>query len=102
MTTEKPETYRQAVHWETMKRRYLDAGLCIRCASQAAYGHQHGFSNVHPPCSACHGLPLPLKRNAGDSGLFAGRWLGSPGVALPLPAGTSGESETGTDPDVGG
>jgi hypothetical protein len=79
-----PETPRQAVEWETAKRRYLGLGLCLRCASQAAWGHQCGFSQIHPPCDDCRGTALPT-----DDYWFANRseraarWLGSP---IPGPA----------------
>lgn len=52
-TWEPPETMRQAKRWETTKNRYLAAGLCVTCASQAAYGHQLGFARIHPPCDKC-------------------------------------------------
>jgi hypothetical protein len=59
---DRPETVRQAQTWETVKNRYVAAGLCHKCASQAAWGHQIGFSRVeHAPCAACRpivdGLP---------------------------------------------
>jgi hypothetical protein len=50
---EPPETIHQAKRWETVKNRYLAAGLCVNCASQAAYGHQLAFSRIHPPCDDC-------------------------------------------------
>lgn len=34
-------------------RAYGKAGLCRMCSAQAAYGHQLGFSRVHPPCRSC-------------------------------------------------
>jgi len=39
--------------WEARKRRYLRLGLCHRCAAQAAWGHQLGFSQSKPPCPDC-------------------------------------------------
>lgn len=48
-----PETMRQSRTWEVIKNRYLRLGLCHTCASQAAYGHQLGFSRIHPPCPDC-------------------------------------------------
>ena len=48
-----PETTSQAHHFETNKNRYLNAGLCYVCAAQAGWGHQLGFSRVHPPCDMC-------------------------------------------------
>ena len=52
--SERPETLAQAKTWETVKGRYLAAGLCHRCAAQAAWGHQIGFSRLeHAPCQTC-------------------------------------------------
>lgn len=55
-----PETVVQAVVWQTVKNRYLAAGLCDGCAGQAAWGHQAlvGFRAVHPPCQRCAGTVL--------------------------------------------
>jgi hypothetical protein len=50
---DKPETIGQAKTWDRVKRRYLDEGLCLRCACQAAYGHQLGFRRSHDPCAGC-------------------------------------------------
>lgn len=51
-----PETKSQAdEHGRTM-RHYLTLGICNACAGQAAWGHQNGFSSVHPPCLSC--LPI--------------------------------------------
>lgn len=47
------ETQAQADEFSIMRSRYGKAGLCTRCAPQAAYGHQYGFSQVHPPCAGC-------------------------------------------------
>lgn len=58
---ERPETPRQAQHWETVKNRYLQAGLCRRCAAQAAWGHQCGFRLIHPPCQVCRAIKLPTE-----------------------------------------
>lgn len=49
----KPETLGQARRWQQRLTRYTEAGLCHRCAAQAAYGATHGWSVVHPPCSSC-------------------------------------------------
>lgn len=51
----KPETVGQAQLFETYKNRYVDVGLCHYCAAQAAYGHQHGFSNVEYAADWCCG-----------------------------------------------
>jgi hypothetical protein len=51
-----PETMAQAVQWEKTKRRYLRAGLCHRCAAQAAWAHQPGAGGwkiINPPCPQC-------------------------------------------------
>lgn len=47
------ETYRQARSFDTNKRHYEALGLCGRCAAQAAWGHQLGFSRIKPPCGGC-------------------------------------------------
>jgi hypothetical protein len=53
----KPETMRQAQRWVTTKTRYLLAGVCGRCAAQAAWGHALGFAQIdYPPCEACQPL----------------------------------------------
>lgn len=71
---ERPETPAQAQRWETVKNRYLHAGLCLRCASQAAWGHQCGFTRVHPACDLCAGTDLP--RSLTDRHGYEGvKWL---------------------------
>lgn len=52
-STWSPETPRQAEKWSRVKSWYYRAGLCPRCSSQGAWGHQLGFSNVKPPCLPC-------------------------------------------------
>lgn len=65
----KPETVRQAIHWETVKNAYLIRRLCHRCAAQAAWGHQCGFSGVHPPCVGCQPIVDGfLVKASGESG----------------------------------
>jgi hypothetical protein len=58
-----PETLNEAKHWQTRNTRYLGLGLCHVCSAQAAYGHQLGFSRIHPPCEKCapivEGFPFP-------------------------------------------
>lgn len=54
--SKRPETLGQAVRWETVKNRYGRRGLRVRCAAQAAWGHQLGFGNVHPPCGVCESV----------------------------------------------
>jgi hypothetical protein len=52
----RPETLRQAQEWDRVKRRYIRAGLCHRCAAQASYGHEiggGGWDSIHPPCAGC-------------------------------------------------
>jgi hypothetical protein len=54
-----PETPRQVRTWQAFKNAYLSRGLCSRCAAQAAFGHQNGFTAgpgrtaVRPPCDSC-------------------------------------------------
>jgi hypothetical protein len=52
----RPETLRQAQEWDRVKARYLRAGLCHRCAAQAAFGHERGaggWDAIYPPCAVC-------------------------------------------------
>jgi hypothetical protein len=52
----RPETLRQAQVWEGVKHRYVLAGLCDRCAAQAAWGHQWGAGGwrvLRSPCTGC-------------------------------------------------
>jgi hypothetical protein len=52
-----PETKSQAQRWEGVKNKYLAAGLCLKCASQEAWGHQIGFARLeYQPCSQCEPL----------------------------------------------
>lgn len=50
-----PETLRQAQRWDRVKRDYVDAGLCNRCAAQLAWGQDNagGWMGLRPPCDAC-------------------------------------------------
>lgn len=68
LTGETPETARQAHTWETVANLYETDGLCRGCAGQAAYGHQLGFSRVHPPCDPCQsivgGFPLSAGKDS--------------------------------------
>ena len=51
---DKPETIHQARTWDGNKNRYIRYGLCVKCASQAAWGHQIGWGRLeHYPCSKC-------------------------------------------------
>lgn len=63
-TARAPETKQQAQTWDLVKRNYRAAGLCHRCAAQAAWGHQCGFSVIEPPCAWCLPLVLDLPVNA--------------------------------------
>jgi hypothetical protein len=59
MTATPPETLSQAREWQKTLARYLRAGLCHRCAAQAAWAHQTcagGWSTIHPPCPTCSGI----------------------------------------------
>lgn len=51
--TERPETLREAIEWDTTKGHYFKLGLCHACAARAAYGHQLGFTLAKPPCGLC-------------------------------------------------
>ena len=52
----------QAQVWQRMKSLYLRLRLCEVCAAQAAWGHQNGFSTIHPPCEDCQPIvnKLPI------------------------------------------
>ena len=55
-TSVRPETLEQVAQWEITKRRYLRAGLCHKCAAQAAWACQSGaggWTVIHPPCPVC-------------------------------------------------
>lgn len=66
------ETPGQVKTWDEAKSRYLRAGFCHRCASQAAWGHQLGFTHAAPPCTTCAGLPVPA-----SAGARATAWSGT-------------------------
>jgi len=60
-----PETPAMAKQWEIAKRRYLRAGLCHKCAAQAAWAHQPGtggFKLLQPPCDDCFEIVQLLPR----------------------------------------
>ena len=61
----KPETFSQARRWQVVNNKYLSYGLCPRCASQAAWGHQNGFSTLHEPCIDCKPLVALLPISTG-------------------------------------
>jgi hypothetical protein len=48
-----PETVHEARRWQTRLNKYVKAGICHRCAGQAANGHRDGWANVRPPCGEC-------------------------------------------------
>jgi hypothetical protein len=55
-TSTRPESPTQVRQWEKTKSRYIHAGLCERCAAQAAWAHQPGaggWNAIRPPCSVC-------------------------------------------------
>lgn len=62
-----PETPRQASVWAVVLSNYIRFGLCHTCASQAAWGHQNGFSTIKPPCSDCLPLVKQLPVSAGTN-----------------------------------
>ena len=70
----RPETQRQAQTWDQVASRYRAAGFCDRCAAQAAWGHQAGFSRVHPICTGCRGRQLPDRHDVPH----ARRWMQDP------------------------
>jgi hypothetical protein len=55
-TSTRAETLEQVAEWERTKRRYLQAGLCHKCAAQAAWASEvgaGGWNAIHPPCVEC-------------------------------------------------
>lgn len=56
MSAAQPETLDQARHWDRQMARYARVGLCGRCSSQAAFGHQMGWKQAQPPCGECLAL----------------------------------------------
>ena len=65
LTTEEPESFRQAHTWEVTANHYEADGLCRGCAGQAAYGHQLGFSRIQPPCGPCQSVVDGFPQSAG-------------------------------------
>ena len=62
--SERPETLVMARQWELTKKRYLRAGLCHKCAAQAAWAHQPGaggWTVVRPPCPECREIVALLQ-----------------------------------------
>lgn len=82
------ETPSQADHWQRFNSAALRLGLCHRCAAQHAYGRQHGWQQVHPPCTHCEVLAVEhapawaaahgISNSGGESDL-----TGAPGGAPP-------------------
>ena len=52
----RPETRSQAASWQRMNSQALAHGFCHACSAQHAYGRQHGFRQVRPPCLTCRPL----------------------------------------------
>jgi hypothetical protein len=65
-----PEGLGQVRVWDRKKKRYLIAGLCERCAAQAAWGHAIGFGKIEKPCSVCQ----PLVNEFPDEGPKGSPW----------------------------
>lgn len=69
-----PETLNQVRWWDHNKTNYVKNGWCDKCAAQAAWGHQIGFTKIdNGPCEKCVGLPVPAK-----AGARAARWAAAP------------------------
>lgn len=92
---DKPETLSQAQTWERRNNQYLAAGLCHRCASQAAWGHQLGFGRLeHSPCATCRPVVATFPNQASQGwrtlarqeapGAPSMRVRGSGGSSIPL------------------
>lgn len=65
-----PETLGQARVWARKARRYEIAGLCPRCATQAAYGHANGFNVILDPCTTCQ----PIVNSFPHAGPRGSKW----------------------------
>ncbi|MBG6182010.1 hypothetical protein IWX62_003235 [Arthrobacter sp. CAN_A1] len=58
-----PESPSSAREWDKTKAHYMRLGLDSRCAAQAAYGSQDGFSTVRPPCAECLSIVATFPTN---------------------------------------
>lgn len=92
-----PETPGQAQAWERVRGRYERAGLCARCAAQAAWGHQCGFATIAPPCPACASVvaQLPTPAVAPWRKLLRGADFDAPGGS----GGVTGPGKAHSHPD---
>jgi hypothetical protein len=63
----RPETQYAARRFDQRVRQYARAGLCWRCAAQAAFGHVDGWLNVHPPCVSCRAAVESFPTETGSS-----------------------------------
>lgn len=82
-----PETLGMVNTHECLTRRYVEAGLCLRCAVQAGYGHQLGWGEVNPPCATCKPIVATFPN------VHTAAWRGVPTMgprfaATPLEKGT--------------
>jgi hypothetical protein len=65
-----PETLTQARTWDRKYKRYLVAGLCGSCASNAAWGHALGFGKIPDPCAKCQ----PIVSEFATDGPRGSKW----------------------------
>lgn len=97
----KPETVGEARTWQKTLTRYRADGLCHRCASQAAWGHQNGFSLIRPPCDECAPIvatfPMPAGKDSPWRRHPRGAWRPAPsaGEGVPRPDGVDHITDTG-------
>ena len=74
---DRPETLEQALVWQKNLSNYKSHGLCHKCASQAAWGHQIGWTRLqHPPCEQCTSTVADLPRQTANPAWRASRCRG--------------------------
>ena len=95
------ETPGQAHAFQGRLNRYRIAGLCDACAAQAAYGHLHGFSQVHPPCKLCRSIvsEFPKVKPNGWRALDLGR---AQAISPRVPEGRGTRTRRGARTSVSG
>ena len=77
-----PESRSQAETWDRTRNRYAAVGLCDRCAAQAAWGHQLGFTEVHAPCEGCAEVVATLPVGQVNGWHWFRRGRSAPGITL--------------------
>lgn len=70
------EAIGQAREWDRQFGLYKEAGLCVDCAAQGAWGAQGGFDSVRPPCRSCKGKTPHVRASR-----KAARWISGEAAA---------------------